>query len=333
MTSSTTTRPLGTAVHADTPARVEQRAWSIFRVRPVRVATLSPHLVRVSFGTDPHPPAGSATLREFADNGYDQRIKLILPPAGGDLNGLSGGADWYRRLRGMPEATRPVVRTYTVRAVRSAGTEDAQVDVDLVLHGVAGPASAWASRLLADGARLPAFQAALLGPDARFVGWHGGLEFVTDVTDDLLIVGDETAMPAIAGILERLPKRATGTVLIEVPEPGDRLDLAAPDGMRIDWLPRNGVANGAMMTAAALGWRPGDGDPQRGLVAEVSDPDGWDELAWEVPSPEGGDGIRAWVAGEASAVRTIRRHLVGPCGLDREHVAFMGYWRLGRAEE
>ncbi len=329
MTSSTTTRTAD--ARPGVPPTAEQRPWSVFRVRPVRVTSLSPHLVRVSFGTDPGAPVGSATLRHFADNGYDQRIKLILPPVGGDLSGLSDGADWYTRLRQMPEATRPVVRTYTVRAVRSPGADDTEVDVDLVLHGVAGPASAWASRLPADGARLAAFEAALLGPDARYEGPHGGLEFVTDVTDDLLIVGDETALPAIAGILQRLPERATGTVLIEVPEPADALDLAAPGGVRVDWLPRGAAANGAAMTQAALRWRPGDPGRER-RSADVSDPDRWDELAWEVPSPDGGDGIRAWVAGEASAVRTIRRHLVGPCGLDRKDVAFMGYWRLGRAE-
>ncbi|SDU77764.1 siderophore-interacting protein [Jiangella alkaliphila] len=36
----------------------------------------------------------------------------------------------------------------------------------------------------------------------------------------------------------------------------------------------------------------------------------------------------AWVAGEASAVRTVRRHLVGERGVDRMAVAFAGYWRL-----
>ncbi|HEX8498591.1 MAG TPA: SIP domain-containing protein [Actinomycetales bacterium] len=40
----------------------------------------------------------------------------------------------------------------------------------------------------------------------------------------------------------------------------------------------------------------------------------------------------AWVAGEATVVRTLRRHLVGACGLDRSRVAFMGYWREGRAD-
>ena len=40
----------------------------------------------------------------------------------------------------------------------------------------------------------------------------------------------------------------------------------------------------------------------------------------------------AWLAGEASAITTLRRFLVREAGLDRRQVAFMGYWRMGRAE-
>jgi NADPH-dependent ferric siderophore reductase len=38
------------------------------------------------------------------------------------------------------------------------------------------------------------------------------------------------------------------------------------------------------------------------------------------------------VAGESAAVKAIRRLLVRGHGIDRHRVAFMGYWRLGRAE-
>jgi NADPH-dependent ferric siderophore reductase len=42
--------------------------------------------------------------------------------------------------------------------------------------------------------------------------------------------------------------------------------------------------------------------------------------------------LDAWLAGEAGVIRTLRRHLVGERGVDRKAVAFMGYWRKGRAE-
>jgi NADPH-dependent ferric siderophore reductase len=43
-------------------------------------------------------------------------------------------------------------------------------------------------------------------------------------------------------------------------------------------------------------------------------------------------GIYAWLAGEAGVIRALRRHLVSERGIDRRTVAFMGYWRIGRAE-
>ncbi|MFD0890828.1 SIP domain-containing protein, partial [Streptosporangium algeriense] len=57
------------------------------------------------------------------------------------------------------------------------------------------------------------------------------------------------------------------------------------------------------------------------------------EVLWEVPQ-EGRENspVYAWLAGEAAAIRTLRRHLVAERGLDRRSVAFMGYWRMGHAE-
>ena len=44
-------------------------------------------------------------------------------------------------------------------------------------------------------------------------------------------------------------------------------------------------------------------------------------------------GLYCWLAGEAGAVTTLRRHLVNERGLSKSSVEFMGYWRLGRPEE
>ena len=56
------------------------------------------------------------------------------------------------------------------------------------------------------------------------------------------------------------------------------------------------------------------------------------ETLWDVPEVPGGDGLYAWLAGEAGVVKLLRRHLVQEAGMDRSSVAFMGYWRLGRSE-
>ncbi|TBL34562.1 siderophore-interacting protein, partial [Verrucosispora sp. SN26_14.1] len=55
-------------------------------------------------------------------------------------------------------------------------------------------------------------------------------------------------------------------------------------------------------------------------------------ILWEVPDALPSTPLYAWLAGEAGVIRTLRRHLVAECGLDRRAVAFMGYWRHGRAD-
>lgn len=325
---------------SDTVTAPDVLPWNMFDVRVAGARRLTPHLVRVTFRSlDPIDDV----LAHFADGGADQRLKLILPADGHDLSVLPVGSDWYLRLRELPEEVRPVVRTYTVRTVRGPDPvgAPAEVDVDMVLHGVNGPASAWISRVLEGCLQTGAApesdaQVVLLGPDARHGGPYGGREFRTDVTADLLLAADETALPAVAAILEELPAHATGIALLEVPTADDVLDLRAPAGVTLRWLPRDGAATGERLVTAAHDWTPGRlDDPARTVRAPVTDPEHWETLLWEVPDDAGvvaAQGIRAWVAGEAAAVRTIRRHLVGPCGLARRDVAFMGYWRLGRAE-
>ncbi|MGH3683082.1 MAG: siderophore-interacting protein, partial [Natronosporangium sp.] len=194
--------------------------WRLFAVRVRRVRRLSPTFRRVTFtGED---------LDRFADNGFDQRIKLVLPLPGGGMAHLPAGPDWYARWRELPDERRNPVRTYTVRAVRPA---DREVDVDLVRHGDVGPASRWA------GVVRPGDPAALVGPDAGYDGDHGGVEFRPPAAaGQVLVAGDETAVPAVAAILERMPRGLTGEVLLEVPEPADALSVQPPSGVRVSWL-------------------------------------------------------------------------------------------------
>ena len=111
-----------------------------FEVEVRAVHRMSPTFARVTFGGD--------CLAGFDDGGplgpRDQRIKLVVPVTGGaapPVRDLSPG--WYPRWLAQDPALRGEMRTYTVRAVRGAGA-DTEVDVDFVLHGATGPASAWA---------------------------------------------------------------------------------------------------------------------------------------------------------------------------------------------
>ena len=69
----------------------------------------------------------------------------------------------------------------------------------------------------------------MVGPDARYDGVHGGVDFQPPPrTGAVLLAGDETAVPAIAAILERLPATTVGETLLEVPLGDDALELVAP---------------------------------------------------------------------------------------------------------
>ncbi|QOC92801.1 siderophore-interacting protein [Micromonospora craniellae] len=294
--------------------------WRLFAVEVRAVHRLSPSFVRVTF-TGPD-------LDRFADNGYDQRIKLTLPLPGQRGADLPQGPDWYAQWRALPEHLRNPIRTYTVRAVRPHLSE---VDVDLVLHGDSGPATRWARRV------RPGDEIAIAGPDAGYDGDHGGREFRPPSTGRLLLAGDETAVPAISGICERLPSDARGRVLLEVPSAADVLPLVAPSGVEVTWLSRDGDAYGARLVPAVeaaaqeLLSRAVPVGAGVSIGQLVDDVDVDRAILWEVPEALPSAPLYAWLAGEAGVIRTLRRHLVTACGLDRRAVAFMGYWRHGRA--
>jgi NADPH-dependent ferric siderophore reductase len=298
--------------------------WRLFTVEVAAVRGLSPSFRRVTFaGPD---------LDRFADNGHDQRIKVAFPLRGHGFAHLPGGEDWYVRWRSLPDDLRNPVRTYTARAVRASRRE---LDIDFVLHGDGGPASRWAS------AARPGDRIMVLGPDAGFEGDHGGVEFRPPTSATILLAGDETAVPAICAILERLPDHTRGEALLEVPHAADELPVVAPIGMHVRWIGREGAgygsglipavvaAAGRLIPATAAGRLPPAGSST--VDEEFADIDVDVSELWEVPATAGGP-LYAWLAGEAGVIRTLRRHLVADRGMDRATVAFMGYWRAGRPD-
>ncbi len=122
-------------------------------------------------------------------------------------------------------------------------------------------------------------------------------------------------------------------MFLEVPVAADVLDLTHPDGVTLTWLPREGGPRGAALQAAVLS--------HLGAAVVVPEVDEVDPDLWETPtySSSGEDvvagaphpGLYAWIAGESKVVTGLRRALVTEVGIDRQQVAFMGYWRLGVA--
>ena len=295
-------------------------------VEVVSVERLSPSFLRVELG--------SPELAHFGVDGdrFDQRIKLIFPdPVTGGITSTQGADDsWFSTWLEQPAEERGHMRTYTIRDVRGSGEHTTFV-VDIVLHlegDLVGPGSTWASTAQV-GDRI-----VLLAPRAGYP--YGGIEFTPAPGADLLLVGDETAVPAVCAILEQLPADARGAAFLEVPVTGDVADVDRPAGVEVTWLPREGRELGAQLHAAVahhLGLREERVEVDPGEV----DPDLWETPAYSssgehvAPGLDASGGTYAWIAGESRVVTGLRRHLVREVGLDRSRVAFMGYWRRGVA--
>lgn len=303
-----------------TATAVDVPVWRFFDVSVAQVRRTSPSFVRVTFSGD--------DLGELADNGYDQRVKLLLPAADGGFAHLPSGPSWYADWRRLPDERRPPIRTYTVREVRTLPSGAREVDIDMVLHGDTGPASRFAARA------EPGDRAMLLGPNGRYAGRHGGLEFRPPVghVGPTLLAGDETAVPALLSILAALPEDAHGEAVLEVPVAGDITDVPVPPGFRVTWLVRgdgeSGLAEGVRGAVARIGL------VARPTLVSAPAPEAAadDEPLWDVPEQAAASGLYAWLAGESSVITGLRRYLVRDLGVDRGGVAFMGYWKRGRAE-
>lgn len=292
--------------------------YRTYRTTVARLDALSPHFTRVTLQ--------GADLAFFGTDGLDQRIKLILPLPDGTVTDVGqfdpdqGMYEWYFRWRQLPDEKRNPIRTYTVRAIRP---DQREIDIDFVLHGSEGPASAWAM------AAQVGDELVVVGPNAGSAEHPGGIEWKPGPATSVLLAGDETAAPAIGAILESLPEHITGEAYIEVPTEADTLSVTAPAGVNVTWLPRGSAAHGVRLSAAVHAWgkaRAGEAT----AAAELAEP-GQDEVLWEVPDQAAATEY-AWLAGEAGTITALRRFLVRDIGIDRASIAFMGYWKFGRAE-
>jgi NADPH-dependent ferric siderophore reductase len=197
----------------------------MFQVRVARVTELSPHLVRVTLAGD--------QLRGFADDGPDQRFKLLLPRPGQQRPVALELARWYEHWKELAEDQRPVMRTYTIRQARPALCE---VDVDILLHSPAGPGSRWAATA------RPGDEVAICGAWAEY-------ELDPDV-DWQLLAADHCALPAVAAILERARDEVPTQVIVEVGDPRDRLDLILPPTAALHWVRTEPGRPGAALARA-----------------------------------------------------------------------------------
>lgn len=304
-------------------------------VEVVRAERVTPSFVRVELGGE--------VLADFGTPGpvLDQRFKIIFPNAAGALPSFAhADASWWTSWMEIPEDERGSMRTYTVRDVLGEGA-DTRVVVDIVVHEthdddpLDGAGNKWALQA------RPGQRLVVMAP--RRGHEFGGIEWSPGDATRLLLVGDETAVPAIRGVLRDLPADASGAAFLEVPVDGDVLeDVTAPAGVSVTWLPRNGGARGEELHAAVLAHLTGSAPTESvDVTDEEIDPDLWEtpvysssgeQVAEATAVPSDGApfaGLYAWIAGESKVVTGLRRKLVNDLGLDRSQVAFMGYWRQG----
>lgn len=195
--------------------------------------------------------------------------------------GRNGLVEWEDVQR------RPLMRKYTVRSLDlDAGT----LDIDFVLHADSGPGAAFAEQ-------------AGKGDAVGVVGPGGG--GLVDA-DWHLFAGDETALPAIARMLEHLPEGARGKAFIEIADEDEIQAIESRSAIDVKWLCRNGAAAGT----------------KRLLLDAVR------ETRW----PNDGSTVHVWAGCEFETFRAIRSHLRQERGLKREEHLVVAFWRIGRSE-
>ncbi len=215
-------------------------------------------------------------LAGFGGDGPDRRIKMFFPAPGQERPAVpratSGGPLW------PAGEARPAIRTYTVRRFDAAAGE---LDVDFVLHEGHGPAAAWAR-------------------DAQPGNWVGvsepGGRYEPDPAAAFhLVIGDETALPAVATVLEALPSGVPAFAFLEVADASEEQEL--PGSAAVRWVHRGDAEAGEPLTAAVR--------------------------AAELPAGAG----QAWLSGESTCVKDLRKHLLDERGFGRRAVYATGYWR------
>ncbi|MNK31166.1 NADPH-dependent ferric-chelate reductase [compost metagenome] len=264
-----------TASSSNTPDRTPRRVRHELRFRQLTVKTVqrvTPHLIRITLTGD--------ALEGFTSPGFDDHAKLFFPDAAtGQLTLPTAGPDgpvW-------PEGGRPAMRDYTPRR------HDAQantLEIDFALHD-AGPATQWAEQA------KPGDIVGVGGPRGSFIvptefDWH-------------LLIGDDTALPAISRRLAELPAGARVVVLAEVDSAADEIPFETQAELTLRWVHREGAAPGLSSVLV---------DTLKAMTLPTGD-------------------FHAWVGCESAIAKALRAHLVGERGANPKWVRASGYWRRG----
>lgn len=178
------------------------------------------------------------------------------------------------------------IRTYTIRSVNTINNE---LTIDMLMHEDGGPGSSWVTQAK-KGDKI-----GLLGPI--------GKPFT--LTNWMLLVGDETALPAISRILETMPPESKGIALIEIENEKDILPLKHPSGVNLQWICRHKNENlNALMTAVKNSKWPED----KSLQPFV------------------------WAGVEFDTFKALRHYFFDELSIEKQQQLIVSYWRKGKSE-
>ncbi|WP_213877181.1 siderophore-interacting protein [Pseudomonas sp. dw_358] len=240
------------------------------KLRVLKVTDLTPRMRRITLG--------GAQLAGFLSQAADDHIKLFFPRNAEEEQAM------LTMVLGGPkdDGPKPAMRDYTPRRIDLANLE---LDIDFVLHGD-GPASTWAAQA------EPGQHLNIGGPRSSLI--------VPDIFDSYLLIGDETALPAIARRLEELSPGRTALVIVEIENEAERQPLNSAANLEVIWVNRHSSDNALARTVADL----------------------------QLPEGE----LYAWIALEAALSRRLRKVLIQDHGLAEGAVKAAGYWRLDENE-
>jgi NADPH-dependent ferric siderophore reductase len=247
------------------------------RIKVVASRRITPNMRRVTFqGSD---------FSRFAEGGL--HVRLLFPPVDRvpvwPALGVDGRIVW-------PEGEQTLAaRVYTLRRVDVTANE---IDIDFVLHEPCGHPSPGA-----------AFGRNAVPGDVIGIFAPGGKEIPT--ANSLLLLGDETALPAMARIVESLPETASARVFAEVDSPADHYDFRPTGNVEITYLYRNGRKAGTT-----------------GLLAGVSQ-----DAFTAIRAACGDDVPFLWAGCELADYKIIRHHARDELKLGRDRHSVVAYWR------
>jgi len=243
-------------------------------VNIVGVRKLSPRTVRVTFGGE--------DLKGFETKGPAEHLRVFFPDqVSGKLTLPVLTPEGYA----FPEdVERPISRTFTPRTWNPETTE---LEIDFVLHGE-GVASQWAANVKP-------------GDQAVISGRAQGTYFLDYDADWYILAGDETALPAIATIIETLPASIPAQVYLEVLDNAEEQELPKLPLVQVFWLHRgpDKVPSGQMLLSALR----------------------------NISIPRGNGHI--WIGCEASVARSAKRFFIEERSLDETIIHAQGYWQHG----